>query len=183
MTEPYLLHACCAPCSIAVIDELRQSYALTAFFYNPNIYPEGEYLRRKREVVRVCEEWGVTMIDSDYEPAVWDAAVKGREGEPEGGLRCVSCIGMRLDRTAREAAARGFQRYGSTLTMGRQKRASVVTPLGEKAARAAGVTYHDEDWKKRGREEKARQMVLARGIYRQNYCGCRYSRERKFDFD
>ena len=183
MTEPFLLHCCCAPCGIAVIDELRQSYALTVFFYNPNIYPEDEYLRRKREVVRVCTEWGVPMIDSDYEPAVWDAAVKGREDEPEGGLRCQSCIGMRLNRTAREAAKRGIGHFSSTLTMGRQKRASVVTPLGERAAETVGVQFHAEDWKKRGREEKARQMVAERGIYRQNYCGCRYSRERKFNFD
>jgi epoxyqueuosine reductase len=183
MPEMYLLHCCCAPCGIAVIDELRREYALTVFFYNPNIFPEDEYLRRKREVVRVCGEWGVPMIDADYAPAVWDEAVRGHEDEPEGGLRCQACVGMRLERTAREAAARGFDRFGTTLTMGRQKRATLITPAGEQAARMAGVPFHAEDWKKHGREEKARHMVTARGIYRQNYCGCRFSRDRRFDFD
>lgn len=85
MPEPFLLHSCCAPCAIAVIDELRNAYALTVFFYNPNIYPEDEYLRRKREVVRVCEEWGVPMIDADYEPDVWSMpSAAARTSRKEG---------------------------------------------------------------------------------------------------
>ncbi|MFZ1654292.1 MAG: epoxyqueuosine reductase QueH [Candidatus Moraniibacteriota bacterium] len=179
----FLLRCCCAPCGIAVIDELRAAYALTVFFYNPNIDPEEEYQRRKREVVRVCEEWQVPMIDGDYEPAVWAAAIRGRETAPEGGLRCQSCIGLRLQRTAEEAHARGIEQFGTTLTMGRRKRADMVTPLGVAAGETAGVAYHVADWKKQGREAKARQMVAERGIYRQTYCGCRYSRERQFDLD
>lgn len=183
MMDAFLLHCCCAPCGIAVIDELRAKYATTVFFYNPNIDPEEEYLRRKREVVRVCLEWGIPMIDGDYEPAAWAAAVRGFESEPEGRLRCRECIMLRLERTAHEAKERGFAHFGTTLTMGRQKRASLIFPLGEQAARATGVSFYAEDWKKRGREERARNMVAERGIYRQNYCGCRYSREKKLDLD
>lgn len=181
--ERFLLHCCCAPCGIAVIDELRAVYELSVFYYNPNIDPEEEYERRKREVVRVCEEWKVPMIDADYEPAVWAQAVRGRESEPEGGLRCRDCISLRLVRTAGEANARGMDRFGTTLTMGRRKRADMVTPLGIAAGEVMGVEYHVADWKKCGREARARQMVAERGIYRQTYCGCQYSRKQKLDLD
>lgn len=180
---PFLLHCCCAPCGIVAIDELRQQYDLSVLFYNPNIYPEEEYLRRKREVVRLCTEWGVSIVDCDYMPAEWTAGTAGLEREPEGGLRCQSCIALRLMRTAREAATRGIGLFGTTLTMGRRKKAAMITPLGMAAAARYGVTYMVEDWKKRGREETARRMVAERGIYRQNYCGCRYSLEHNFDLD
>jgi predicted adenine nucleotide alpha hydrolase (AANH) superfamily ATPase len=179
----FLLHACCAPCSIAVIDELRSEYDLTVFFYNPNIYPEEEYLRRKAEVVRLCAEWNVSMINGDYEPSTWDTVVRGRENDPEGGLRCRACIGMRLGRTASMASELGIPIFGTTLTMGRQKKASMIFPLAEEAALRDGVVFYAEDWKKKGREDKARAMVNERGIYRQNYCGCKYSLERRLDLD
>lgn len=175
MRERFLLHTCCAPCGIAVIDELRHKYDLTVFFFNPNIHPEDEYLRRKREVVRVCKEWNVPMIDADYDPSLWDTAVRGFEGEPEGGARCGICFRVRLFRTAETAAGRGFGIFGTTLTTGRNKQAIIITPIGEVAGKRFGVRYYAEDWKKRGREERGRVMVRERGIYRQNYCGCRYS--------
>jgi predicted adenine nucleotide alpha hydrolase (AANH) superfamily ATPase len=178
MPEKFLLHVCCAPCGIAVIDELRGKYDLAVLFYNPNIYPEEEYLRRKREVIRVCEEWNIPMFDQDYEPERWDVAVKGLEAEPEGGLRCGACFRMRLFHTAEVAASRGFDRFGSTLTTGRNKKAIVITPIGEAAGKRSGVPYYPEDWKKHGREERSRAMVRERGIYRQNYCGCRYSQRK-----
>lgn len=183
MPEKFLLHCCCAPCGIVAIDELRRQYELTVLFYNPNIFPEEEYIRRKKEVVRVCEEWGVPMIDQDYVPEEWTKETKGLENEPEGGLRCRFCIGMRLMRAAEVGKERGMNIFGTTLTMGRQKKASIITPLGEAAAARHGLAYYVEDWKKRGREEQARKMVKERDIYRQNYCGCKYSLEKKFDFD
>ncbi len=174
-TETFLLHTCCAPCGIAVIDELRSSFALSVLFFNPNIFPEAEYLKRKAEVIRVCEEWAIPMIDLDYQPQEWDARVQGLEGEPEGGKRCFSCIGMRLDRTGREALARSFSSFGTTLTMGSRKSAQVIFPIGEAVARRYGLKFYAEDWKKKGREARGRQMIKDRGMYRQNYCGCRYS--------
>jgi hypothetical protein len=175
MPEKFLLHTCCAPCGIAVIDELRQTFDLTVLFYNPNIHPEEEYLRRKREVIRVCEEWSVSMIDMDYVPEEWFARTRGLEDEPEQGKRCYTCIGMRLMRSAREAKERGFGIFGTTLTMGSRKSAKVIFPIGEAAAKRFGLSFYAEDWKKKGREGIARQMVKERGIYRQNYCGCQYS--------
>lgn len=175
MPEKFLLHVCCAPCSITVIDELRRKYDLSVLFFNPNIHPEEEYLKRKAEVVRLCEEWGVLMIDHDYTPEKWDAAVKGLEDQPEGGFRCNACFRMRLSRAARVASEQGIGLFGTTLTTGRRKRAIVINPIGEAAAKRFGVKFYVADWKKGGREERSRVMVRERGIYRQNYCGCRYS--------
>jgi predicted adenine nucleotide alpha hydrolase (AANH) superfamily ATPase len=158
-----------------VIDELRGQYDLSVLFYNPNIYPAEEYAKRKAEVVRVCEEWDIPILDQDYDSATWDAQVFGLEREREGGARCVSCIGMRLTHAAEVATRAGFAIFGTTLTMGRNKRAILITPLGEAAAAKAGIRYYAEDWKKKGREAIARTMVAERGIYRQSYCGCRYS--------
>lgn len=175
MREKFLLHTCCAPCGIAVIDELRAEFDLSVLFFNPNIFPESEYLKRKAAVIELCTEWSVPMIDMDYVPEEWDARVRGLEGEPEQGKRCFTCIGMRLDRAAREAKERGAAVFGTTLTMGSRKSARVIFPIGEAAAKRYGLTFYAEDWKKQGRESVARQMVKERGIYRQNYCGCRYS--------
>lgn len=175
--KKFLLHTCCAPCGIAIIDELRQKYNLTVLFYNPNIFPEAEYLKRKGEVVKVCTEWGVPMIDHDYEPSRWDKEVQGLEKEKEGGMRCSACFKMRLYRAGEIAKENGFEVFGTTLTMGSRKPASVINPIGEAVVQHFGLEYMGEDWKKGGRTEKGRQMVAERGIYRQNYCGCRYSLE------
>lgn len=175
MRKTFLLHTCCAPCGIAVVDELRKQFDLSVLFFNPNIFPEEEYRRRKQEVVRVCGEWGIPMIDLDYVPEEWNVRVRGLEGEPEQGKRCFTCIGMRLDRTAREAKAREFGIFGTTLTMGSRKSSKVIFPIGEAAARRYGLEFFAEDWKKKGRESIARHMVRERGIYRQKYCGCKYS--------
>ena len=173
--ERFLLHVCCAPCSIAVIDELCPIYDLSVLFYNPNIHPEEEYLKRKKEVIRVCKEWAVPIFDHDYDQSKWDEKVRGLEGEPEGGLRCVSCIELRLSRTAEIAKEQNIGLFGTTLTMGRNKKEIMITPLGESAGEEHGVRYYVEDWKKKGREIKARAMVKERDIYRQTYCGCKYS--------
>ncbi|MGB5018939.1 MAG: epoxyqueuosine reductase QueH [Candidatus Moraniibacteriota bacterium] len=175
MFEKFLLHTCCAPCGIAVIDELRKAYDLSVLFYNPNIYPEEEYFLRKKEVIRVCVEWGIPMIDEDYVPGDWDERVKGLESEPEQGKRCFACIGMRLDHTAGVAKARGYSLFGTTLTMGSRKSSKVIFPIGEAAAKRYGIEFYAEDWKKQGREAIARAMVKERAIYRQTYCGCQYS--------
>ena len=175
MKEKYLLHVCCAPCGIVVIDELRKTYDLAVLFYNPNIHPEEEYLKRKLGVIQACEEWEIPMLDGDYEPNTWEKAVSGLEYEPEGGQRCSACFRFRLSRTAQIAAKEGFQFFGSTLTSGRNKRADVIHPIGEDVGTQCGVRFHAEDWKKCGRQERGRKMADERAVYRQNYCGCRYS--------
>ncbi len=171
-----LLHACCAPCSIAVIDELKSQFDLTVFFYNPNIYPEAEYIRRKVEVIKICKEWGVPIVDRDYDAEEWHAKVSaGLEREPEGGERCSLCFKFRLAKTAAYAAKNGFECFGASLTSGRNKKAEVINPIGHLFAREHKIKFYDADWKKDGRQEKGGKMAAERGIYRQNYCGCKYS--------
>jgi predicted adenine nucleotide alpha hydrolase (AANH) superfamily ATPase len=179
--QKFLLHTCCAPCSIAIIDELKNQFDLTVFFYNPNIYPEEEYLKRKKEVVRVCEEWGVKMIDLDYnEKDLWNTAVLGFENEKEGGVRCAICLRFRLAKTAEYANQNGFPHWGTSLTSGRNKSAEVIGAIGLAFGNIYKKTkFYNVDWKKGGRLEKASKMVKDRLIYRQNYCGCKYSLKQK----
>jgi predicted adenine nucleotide alpha hydrolase (AANH) superfamily ATPase len=175
MKEKFLLHVCCAPCSIAVIDELRHKYDLLLFFYNPNIHPKEEYLHRKKEVLRISEEWRLPILDQDYDVVRWDKNTKGLESQPEGGFRCNACFRTRLFYTAKVAQSLGIGIFGSTLTTGRYKKASIINPIGEAAGKRVGVAFLAEDWKKKGREALSRKMVQARGMYEQEYCGCRYS--------
>jgi epoxyqueuosine reductase len=172
----FLLHTCCAPCSIAVIDELKDKFDLTVFFYNPNIFPYDEYLKRKNEVVRVCKEWEVPVVDMDYDAEKWHKEVSaGLEMEPEGGMRCLLCIKFRLAKTVDYAAKNGFRYFGTSLTSGRNKNAEVINPIGVNFGKHYNIKFYDVDWKKGGRQEKGNKMVEERGIYRQIYCGCEYS--------
>lgn len=177
--KKFLLHTCCAPCSIAIIDELKDKYDLTVYFYNPNIFPEEEYLKRKAEVIKICKDWKVEMVDADYETEHWHKQIKGLENEPEGGARCVVCFKTRLEKAASYAAQNGFDIFGTSLTSGRNKKADVIHPLGLALAKKYNLEFCEIDWKKDGRQEKGRKMVGERGIYRQDYCGCRYSKKKE----
>lgn len=178
--QKFLLHACCAPCSIAIIDELKSKFDLTVFFYNPNIHPEEEYLKRKAEVVRICKEWNVRMVDMDYDADEWHRKAAGWLNDAEeGGARCVFCFRFRLAKAAEYAGKNGFAYYGSSLTSGRNKKAEVINPIGKIFAKNCKIKFYDVDWKKDGRQERGRMMVEERGIYRQNYCGCVYSKKNK----
>ena len=174
--QKLLLHTCCAPCSIAIVDEMKSKYDLTVFFYNPNIHPEEEYIKRKKEVVRVCEDWGVSMIDMDYDTDSWYKAVKGLESEPEMGARCTKCFALRLEKSAQYAKDNEFEIYSTSLTSGRNKKQDIIGPLGIHFAKKYGIEYLDEDWKKKGRQEKGIEICKIKDVYRQDYCGCIYSR-------
>jgi len=174
--QTFLLHTCCAPCSIAIIDELKNTFDLTVFFYNPNIYPFEEYEKRKAEVIKVCKEWNVPMVDMDYEATKWHNEVAaGLEREPEAGSRCVLCFKFRLAKTVEYAKKNGFRYFGTSLTSGRNKKAGIINPIGKVFGKHYGVNFYDVDWKKDGRQEKGKKMIEERGIYRQDYCGCEYS--------
>ncbi|HCC21819.1 hypothetical protein A2480_03125 [Candidatus Uhrbacteria bacterium RIFOXYC2_FULL_47_19] len=172
-----LLHACCAPCSIAVINELRVEYELYVLFFNPNIHPEAEYLKRKSEVVRVCREWKVSMIDLDYESTLWEELVAPVSQKKEGGPRCSTCFRLRLARTADYAKEHGFVYFATSLTMGRRKDSTVINAIGRTIAVQFGLKFLDTNWKKGGRWETGRRLTEEWGIYRQSYCGCRFSLE------
>ena len=173
--QKFLLHTCCAPCSIAIIEELKDKFDLTVFFYNPNIFPEEEYLKRKNEVIKVCLNWNVKMVDKDYEHEKWRQEVKGLEAEPEMGDRCHVCFKFRLAEAVRYAAENKFDIFGTSLTSGRNKKALIINPIAQFLADQFKIKFYDEDWKKGGRQERGRKLVAEQGIYRQNYCGCEFS--------
>jgi hypothetical protein len=160
---------------VAVIDELRQTAAVTVLFYNPNIHPEEEYLKRKAEVVRMCSLWDIPMVDLDYDPAEWETDCGDLPPQKEGGPRCSACFRLRLTRTARYAVEHGFPTFATSLTMGRRKNSTVINAIGKSVALAHSLNFLDTDWKKAGRSEKGRALVEAHQIYKQDYCGCRVS--------
>ncbi|MFH1286763.1 MAG: epoxyqueuosine reductase QueH [Candidatus Magasanikbacteria bacterium] len=173
--KKFLLHVCCGPCSVVVLQELKEQYDLTVHFYNPNIYPFEEYEKRKIEVINLCTELGIPFVEQEYDPEVWFEATQFLKDEPEGGKRCEACFKLRLAAAAQYAAEHKFNVFSTTITSGRYKKASIVNPIGKEVGEKFGVEYYTEDWKKGGRQQEADMLAKEKGIYRQDYCGCVYS--------
>jgi hypothetical protein len=175
-----LLHACCAPCSAAIIEWMQhEGIELTLFFYNPNIYPQQEYEIRKNELKRFAEAQHIPYIEGDYDHAKWREAVRGFESEPERGARCLECFKTRLAASALCAKELGFAHYTTTLAGSRWKRQDQI----EAAARFAeekvpGVTYWNRNWRKGGLQERRGVLLKQYGFYNQQYCGCEFSMAR-----
>lgn len=176
MQKRFLLHICCGPCVIAILEELKRNFEVTAYYYNPNIHPKEEYEKRKAEVIKICEEMAVPFIEGGYNPVDWFKLADEYKDEPEGGERCRRCFAMRLEETAKYAVANGFDYFSCTLTSGRNKKADIINPLGVEVGRKYGVKFYEENWKKRGRQDASRILCQERGVYRQHYCGCVYSK-------
>lgn len=172
-----LLHACCAPCASYVLEYLSPYFDLTVLFYNPNIYPAEEYERRLGEVRRLIGlmDCGISLIEDEYTPADYIARAAGLEGEPEGGLRCVECIGMRIERTATLAAGK-FDYFATTLSISPHKNAELINTLGYAAAEKYGAVWFPADFKKRGGYARSCELCREYDIYRQNYCGCSFAK-------
>ncbi len=182
VTPKLLLHVCCAPCSSYVLEYLVGRFDITAYFYNPNIAPAEEYDFRYREFERLCEECGyreVKRIREVYAPEEFEKIAKGLEHEPEGGARCFKCYRLRLQRAAEAARAGGFDYFTTTLSISPHKNAEWLNALGVEAGDAVGVPYLCSDFKKKGGYQ--RSIVLSReyNLYRQDYCGCVYSKNNR----
>ncbi len=172
-----LLHSCCAPCSSHCLSELSPQIGVTVLYYNPNLDCAGEYEKRKREQLRFLRETGLAdFLDCDYAPEDYLAAVRGLEEEKEGGARCAVCFRLRLDRTAREAKARGFDYFATTLTVSPLKNAKFINTIGFDVAEEVGVRYLPSDFKKRGGYLHSVKLSEEYGLYRQDYCGCAFSK-------
>lgn len=172
-----LLHACCAPCASYVLEYLAPYFDLAVLFYNPNIYPAEEYERRLGEVRRLIGimDCGISLIEDEYTPADYVARAAGLESEPEGGLRCVECIGMRIERTATLAAGK-FDYFATTLSISPHKNAELINTLGYAAAEKHGAVWFPADFKKRGGYARSCELCREYDIYRQNYCGCSFAK-------
>ena len=172
-----LLHSCCAPCSSHCLSELSPQIGVTVFYYNPNLDCAEEYEKRKREQIRFLRETGLAdFLDCDYASEDYISAVRGLEEEKEGGARCAVCFRLRLDRTAREAKARGFDYFATTLTVSPLKNAKLINEIGFAVAEEVGVPYLPSDFKKRGGYLHSVRLSEEYGLYRQDYCGCAFSK-------
>lgn len=172
-----LLHTCCAPCSAAIIEYLlRNKVQPTLFYYNPNIYPQEEYLIRKSECTRYAESLGLEIIDGDYDHSLWLENISGLENEPERGKRCLKCFQIRLSATAEKAAEIGFDTIATTLASSRWKNLEQINRAGNEAIKVfPQVTFWEKNWRKEGLSERRRILLKENGFYNQQYCGCEFS--------
>ena len=171
-----LLHTCCGPCALGVIERLKKDYEIACYFYNPNIHPEAEYgfrLDQAREMSRIMD---VSFIDDEYDADIWFEKTKGQENEPEGGKRCEICFDKRLQRTASKAKLVKAERFGTTLTTGPQKNAALINAIGKRVSMEVGVPFLEGDWKKNEGFKRSVELSKKHGLIRQDYCGCKYSR-------
>ena len=173
-----LLHCCCAPCSSACLERLKDCFDITVLFYNPNIL-DKEYLRRKDELVRFIKTTGwAEILDCDFDAEKFYSAVQGLENEPEGGKRCEVCFKLRLEKTAALANEGGYDYFTTTLTISPLKNANVINAIGE-SLQTDGAKWLYSDFKKRGGYLRSCELSKEHNLYRQDYCGCAFSVRQK----
>lgn len=173
-----LLHSCCAPCSSYVLEYLSQYFDITIDYYNPNIDSKEEYEKRVHEQQRLVSEMNlpIKVIDAGYDPQTFFDMAKGYEEEPEGGKRCYRCYKLRLDQVAALAAREGFDYFTTTLTISPLKNTAWLNELGTKAGELSGATFLPSDFKKKGGYQRSIQLSKEYDLYRQNFCGCIFSK-------
>lgn len=190
-----LLHSCCAPCSSYVLEYLREFFDIAVFYYNPNIGENEEYRKRVEEQKRLIAEYNtqvakgsfdnmhstpaageIKVIEGEYEPECFYERIRGLESCDEGGERCFKCYELRLEKTAQLAAEKKFDYFTTTLTISPLKKAEKLNEIGESLAIKYGVSFLPSDFKKRDGYKRSIELSGLFGLYRQNYCGCVYSR-------
>jgi predicted adenine nucleotide alpha hydrolase (AANH) superfamily ATPase len=168
-----VLHICCAVCAAGAAERLiSEGYQVQGFFYNPNIHPEEEYQRRLEAARKVAGELNFPLIEGPYALEEWLKATSTLENEPEGGRRCPICFKMRLERTYQFLLESGADYFCTTLTMGSNKSAELIGRLGQEIG---GDKFLLRDFKKKEGFKRASELAKKWGLYRQHYCGCRYS--------
>ena len=172
-----LLQACCAPCASHCLSELAGKTRVTVYFYNPNLSDREEYEKRRAELLRFIGETGwADALDCAYAPEDFAAVAAGYEDAPEGGARCARCFRLRLEHTAAAAKENGYDLFGTTLTLSPLKNADLINCIGFEAGERYGVEYLPSDFKKRGGYQHSLDLSREHCLYRQNYCGCAFSK-------
>ncbi len=179
-----LLHSCCAPCSSAVLERLSPDFSITVFYYNPNITDEAEYRHRVAEERRLIGEFPsvrpIDLVEGSYDPERFFEIAQGLEDVPEGGERCRKCFALRLEETAKRAARDGYDFFTTTLSISPMKDAAALNEIGERiAASYDGLTFLPSDFKKRDGYKRSLELSREYDLYRQDYCGCEYSRNER----
>ena len=175
-----LLHSCCGPCSSYVIDYLKDYFDITILYYNPNIEPVSEYLKRKDEQIKLINYLhipSIGLLDSDYENEIYREHVKGHEKDQEGGSRCHLCYELRLRKTAELAKNNGYEYFGTTLTVSPYKNAQILNKIGENLSNVYDIKWLYSDFKKKDGYKKSIELSKKYNLYRQDYCGCLFSKD------
>lgn len=178
------LHSCCAPCSSYCLEYLSKYFAITVFYYNPNIFPTSEYEERVNEQERLIRElneagvkYPIRLVKGEFCPEVFYEVVKGLEQEPEGGARCTECFKLRLEESAKLAKEGGYDYFTTTLTISPLKDAERLNRIGEEMGEKYGVHFLNSDFKKKNGYKRSTELSKEHDLYRQNYCGCVYSKQ------
>ena len=172
-----LLHSCCGPCSSSVLEFLTKYFDIDVLYYNPNIYPEEEFVKRKNEQEKLLKKLdkNIKFIEGNYNYDLYKEKVRGLEQEPEGGLRCKSCISLRMQETCRYAKEHGYDFFTTTLSVSPHKNSKMINEIGFSLEKEYNMPYLYSDFKKK--EGYKRSIVLSKeyDLYRQDYCGCQFS--------
>ena len=182
-TKSLLLHSCCAPCSSYVLAYLNKYFNITVFYYNPNITNKEEYLKRKQEQIRLISELPainkINILDADYNPEKFFEISKGLENCREGGERCFKCYKLRLEATAKAAKENSFNYFCTTLTISPLKNAQKINEMGQMLGDEYQIPFLPSDFKKKEGFKKSIELSSQYNLYRQNYCGCIYSKPKE----
>lgn len=171
-----LLHACCGICSAYPISLLQDmGYSVVVYFYNPNIFPEDEYQKRLEAEKTLCRHFNVKFIEGEYEPEVYYNYVSGLENEPEKGTRCDKCFELRLTKAAQISKKLGIDEFTTSMVISPHKNYDKLTQIGEKIASEMNLTYISTNFRKNDGFLKTNQISKELNLYRQNYCGCKFS--------
>jgi len=178
-----LLHSCCAPCSSYVITFLSNYFDITILYYNPNIFPKEEYEKRKQEQIKLIKTLNtknkLNFLDCDYDNNIYEQSIKGLENAPEGGNRCHICFNLRLEKTARLAKEHKYDYFCSTLTVSPHKNSKIINEIGENISKQYQIKWLYSDFKKDEGFKKSIELSKKYELYRQDYCGCIYSKKAK----
>ncbi len=172
-----LLHSCCAPCSSSVIQKISPFFNVTVVYYNPNIWPKEEYLKRKAEQIKLLKILNINFLDTEYNELDFMENIKGLENEKEGGARCNKCFLIRLKKVADLALKNGFDYFGTTLTVSPHKNAEVINKIGKSLEQTINVNFLFSDFKKENGYLNSINLSKEYNLYRQDYCGCLFSKK------
>lgn len=179
-TPTLLLHVCCAPCSSSVLERLGEIFSITCLFYNPNITDQKEYQKRLEELKRfLCclkTKYPISILEGRYLPEEFFEISRGLEKEKERGKRCLLCYQLRLEETAKVASLQGFDFFATTLTLSPYKDSDAVNKIGEELNQRYEATYLYSDFKKKNGYKRSIELSQIYHLYRQDYCGCIYSK-------
>ena len=181
-----LVHSCCGPCSSSVLELLNKYFDVDVFYYNPNIYPKEEYIKRKKEQEKILDlAFHNKLIVGDYDFLNFEKVVSGFEDSKEGGMRCYKCIYMRMEKTCLYAKENNYDYFTTTLSVSPHKNSKMINEIGNELASKYSVRFLFSDFKKRDGYKKSIELSKKYNLYRQDYCGCKYSKknDKKFNIN